>query len=345
MTCALRHEINHRMKSAKKTILTGDRPTGRLHLGHYIGSLQNRVRLENQFDQFVMIADVQALTDNFEHPKKIIESVTEVAKDYLAVGLDPNKSTIFIQSQVPEIAELTMYFLNLVSLGRLERNPTVKTEIQQRGFESAIPAGFFCYPVNQAADISIFQAEIVPVGDDQLPMIELTNEIVRRFNRIYDTDCLRECQPYLSHAPRLVGIDGKAKASKSLGNAIFIADSAEEIKRKVFQMYTDPNHVKVSDPGSIEGNVVFAYLDAFCDDKQEVASLKAHYQRGGLGDVSIKSFLNDTLQNLLKPVRERREALKDNDIKEMLMHGSHAARKRAQATMLAVHKAIGIDYP
>lgn len=333
------------MKSQKKTILTGDRPTGCLHLGHYIGSLQNRVRLENQFDQFVMIADVQALTDNFEHPKKIIENVTEVAKDYLAVGLDPNKSTIFIQSQVPEIAELTIYFLNLVSLGRLERNPTTKSEIQQRGFESAIPAGFFCYPVNQAADISIFQAEVVPVGDDQVPMIELTNEIVRRFNRIYETDCLRECQPFLSHAPRLVGIDGKTKASKSLGNAIFISDSAEEVKRKVFQMYTDPNHLKVSDPGNVDGNVVFAYLDAFCEDKDEVASLKAHYQRGGLGDVTIKNFLNDVLQKLLKPMRERREAVNDDDIKHFLSRGNQIARKRAQETMVAVRNAIGIDYP
>lgn len=328
----------------KKIILTGDRPSGRLHLGHYIGSLQSRIKLENQFEQYVMVADVQALTDNFENPAKITENVFEVAKDYLAVGLNPAETTFFIQSQVPEITELTIYFLNLVTLARLERNPTVKTEIQQKGFESSIPAGFFCYPVSQAADISIFQAELVPVGDDQLPMIEQTNEIVRRFNRIYNTSCLKECQAYLSPSPRLIGIDGKAKASKSLNNTIFLADSAAEIKQKVFSMYTDPTHLKVSDPGQVEGNVVFAYLDAFHPNKEEVAELKAHYQRGGLGDVSIKNLLNQTLQDLLGPIRDRREALRDDDIKEMLFLGTKKARQKAQNTMEQVRSAMGLDY-
>jgi len=330
--------------SMKKTILTGDRPSGRLHLGHYVGSLHSRVKLQDSFEQYVMIADVQALTDNFEHPEKITQSVYEVAKDYLAVGIDPDKTTVFIQSQIPEITELTIYFLNLVTIGRLERNPTVKTEIQQKGFESSLPAGFFCYPVNQAADISIFQAELVPVGDDQIPMIEQTNEIVRKFNRIYNTSCLKECQAYLSHASRLVGIDGKSKASKSLNNAIYLSDSAVEIKQKVFQMFTDPDHLRVSDPGKIEGNAVFAYLDAFHPDKAEVASLKEHYRRGGLGDVVIKNILNKTLQDLLSPMRDRRDSYKQEDIKEMLYVGTQKARKIAINTIEQVRSAIGINY-
>lgn len=328
----------------RKTILTGDRPSGRLHLGHFVGSLQNRIKLQTSFDQYIMIADVQALTDNFEHPEKITESVYEVAKDYLAVGIDPEQSTIFIQSQVPEITELTLYFLNLVTIGRLERNPTVKAEIQQKGFESSLPAGFFCYPVNQAADIAIFQAEIVPVGDDQVPMIEQTNEIIRKFNRIYNTTCLKECQAYLSHASRLVGTDGKAKASKSLNNAIYISDSPEEIKQKVFSMYTDPNHIRISDPGCIEGNAVFAYLDAFHSNKEEVAALKEHYKRGGLGDVTIKNLLNDTLQTLLLPMRERREMRNKNELKDMLLAGTNKARHVAKGTMEQVRRAIGINY-
>jgi tryptophanyl-tRNA synthetase len=330
--------------SMKKTILTGDRPSGRLHLGHYVGSLQNRVLLQDTFDQYVMIADIQALTDNFEQPKKITESVYEVAKDYLSVGIDPRKTTIFIQSQVPQIAELTLYFLNLVTVGRLERNPTVKAEIQQKNFETSLPAGFFCYPVNQAADISIFKAELVPVGDDQIPMIEQTNEIVRKFNRIYNTSCLKECQAYLSHASRLVGLDGKSKASKSLNNTIFLADSAAEIKQKVFQMFTDPDHLKVSDPGKIEGNAVFAYLDAFHTNKEEVAELKAHYQRGGLGDVTIKNILNQTLQDLLAPMRERREQYRHEDIREMLYAGTMRALLVAKNTIEEVRAAIGINY-
>jgi tryptophanyl-tRNA synthetase len=325
-------------------VLTGDRPTGKLHLGHYIGSLQNRVQLQQEHQQYIMIADVQALTDNFENPSKITDSVLEVAKDYLSVGIDPSKSTIFIQSQIPEIAELTIYYLNLVTLGRLERNPTVKAEIQQKGYDDSIPAGFFCYPVSQAADITIFQAEYVPVGEDQIPMIEQANEIVRRFNRIYTTDCLKESKAMLSNTPRLIGIDGKAKASKSLGNAIFLADSPADIKHKVFQMYTDPGHVKVSDPGRVEGNVVFTYLDAFHPNAQEVQSLKEHYARGGLGDVTIKNILNESLQNLLSPIREKREAISDEMVLEMLHQGNKKTRLSASNTMDLVRKAMGISY-
>ncbi len=330
----------------KKIILTGDRPTGQLHLGHYVGSLQNRLYLQDQpnYQQYVMIADVQALTDNFEHPEKITANVYEVAYDYLAVGIDPAKTTIFVQSQVPELAELTVYYLNLVTLGRLERNPTVKMEIQQKGYDDSIPAGFFCYPVSQAADITAFGADIVPVGEDQIPLIEQTNEIVRRFNRIYQTDCLKEAEYLLGATSRLVGIDGKAKASKSLGNAIFLADSSAEIKRKVFAMFTDPNHLKVSDPGRVEGNVVFTYLDAFHPDQQEVAALKAHYQRGGLGDSVIKGILNDSLQRLLLPIQDRRQQLKRDEVQEILRVGTLAARQAAQQTLTKVRKAIGLNY-
>ncbi len=328
----------------KKIILTGDRPSGRLHLGHYIGSLQNRVKLQDSYQQYIMIADVQALTDNFEHPEKITQSVYDVTLDYLSVGIKPDVSTIFIQSQIPELTELTVYYLNLVNLGRLERNPTVKAEIQQKGFGEGIPAGFFCYPVSQAADITIFQAELVPVGDDQVPMIEQTNEIVRRFNRIYQTDCLKECKAHLSHASRLVGIDGKAKASKSLNNAIYLSDSPEEVRQKVFQMYTDPNHLKVSDPGTVEGNVVFAYLDAFHKDKEEVENLKDHYRKGGLGDVTIKKLLNETLQELIGEFRERRESINKDDLKEILVEGTRNARVKAMETIEMVRDAIGLNY-
>jgi tryptophanyl-tRNA synthetase len=328
----------------KKIILTGDRPTGQLHLGHYVGSLVNRVKLQDIYKQYVMIADVQALTDNFEHPQKVIENVYEVTKDYLAVGIDATKTTIFIQSQIPEIAELTVFFLNLVTLGRLERNPTVKAEIQQKGYDDSIPAGFFCYPVSQAADITIVKAEIVPVGDDQVPMIEQTNEIVRKFNRIYNTDCLKECEAYLSQTSRLVGIDGKAKASKSLGNSIFLADSPEEIKKKVFQMFTDPNHLKITDPGTVEGNIVFTYLDIFHPDKEEIEALKAHYRRGGLGDTTIKNILNDTLQNLLAPIREKRQSLQKSEIQEVLHEGTKKVRQVAATTIEEVHEAIGLGY-
>lgn len=328
----------------KKIILTGDRPSGRLHLGHYIGSLQNRVNLQADYNQYVMIADVQALTDNFENPKKIIESVFEVTKDYLSVGINPNQTTIFIQSQIPEITELTIYYLNLVTLGRLERNPTVKSEIQQKKYGESIPAGFFCYPVSQAADITLFQAELVPAGDDQIPMIEQTNEIVRRFNRIYNTNCLKECKYLLSNAPRLVGIDGKSKASKSLGNAIFISDSPEQIKQKVFQMFTDPDHIRINDPGKVEGNIVFTYLDAFHHDKEEVESLKQHYRKGGLGDTTIKNVLNQTLQTLLEPIREKRERINQQDIRDILYHGTSKAHELAKQTIEMVRDAIGVNY-
>ncbi|MGC0371802.1 MAG: hypothetical protein DGJ47_000503 [Rickettsiaceae bacterium] len=328
----------------KERILTGDRPTGKLHLGHYVGSLKNRVSLQDKYEQYVMVADVQALTDNFDNPKKITDNVFEVVKDYLSVGIDPSKTTIFIQSQIPQIAELTLYYMNLVSLARLERNPTVKSEIQQKGYGQSIPTGFFCYPISQAADITIFQAKVVPVGSDQIPMIEQTNEIVRRFNRIYQTSCLKECNYLLSHSSRLVGIDGKAKASKSLGNAIYLSDSPEDIKKKVFQMYTDPNHIKVSDPGNVDGNVVFAYLDAFHEDKEEVSRLKSHYKKGGLGDTTIKNILNETLQNLLAPIKEKRANISDEQVQEVLKIGTSRASNVAEKTMQMVRNSIGLKY-
>lgn len=328
----------------KKIILTGDRPTGKLHLGHYIGSLKNRIALQERCDQYVMIADVQALTDNFDNPQRVTKHVYEVAKDYLAIGLDPSKTTFFIQSQIPELTELTIYYLNLVTLGRLERNPTVKTEIGQRKFGDSIPTGFLCYPISQAADISLFQADIVPVGEDQAPMVELTNEIVRKFKRIYQTNCLKECKIHLSHTPRLVGIDGKAKASKSLGNVIYLSESQEELKRKVFQMYTDPHHINIHDPGQVEGNVVFAYLDAFDPHPEEVAELKAHYQRGGLGDVKLKKRLHEILETLIAPIRERRAQISDEEVKEILHQGTKKARSVAQATMEKVRDTIGLNY-
>jgi tryptophanyl-tRNA synthetase len=328
----------------KKIILTGDRPSGSLHLGHYVGSLANRISLQENHEQYIMIADVQALTDNFEHPEKITKNVYEVAKDYLSVGIDPSKSTIFIQSQIPEIGELTVYYLNLVTIARLERNPTVKAELQQKGYNESIPAGFFCYPVSQAADITIFKASLVPVGDDQIPMIEQTNEIVRRFNRIYNTDCLKECAAVLSQTSRLVGIDGKAKASKSLGNAILLSDSPEEIKRKVLQMFTDPDHLKVTDPGKIEGNVVFSYLDIFYNNKQELEELKKHYERGGLGDMTIKQLLNNCLQEFLAPIREKRSSITIDVVKDVLREGTKKAHAKAINTMQEVRDAIGIKY-
>ncbi len=325
-------------------ILTGDRPTGCLHLGHFVGSLQQRVYLQEQYLQYIMIADIQALTDYFENPKLVTQNVAEVIKDYLAVGIDPQKSIIFIQSKITELAELTMFFLNLVSMSRLQRNPTIKTEIQLRGFQESIPAGFLCYPVSQAADITLFNATLVPAGEDQAPMIEQTNEIVRKFNRIYETDCLKEVELMLSHTPRLVGIDGRAKASKSLKNAIFLSDSADEIKDKVFSMYTDPNHIKVSDPGNVDGNVVFEYLDAFYHDKNEVADLKEKYKKGGLGDMTLKKLLNETLQSMLKPIREKRASIDTNYALEVALEGTEKAQKTAQATIKQVKEAIGILY-
>ena len=331
-------------------ILTGDRPTGKLHLGHYVGSLENRVKLQEDpnNEMFIMIADQQALTDNAKNPKKVLDSVTEVALDYLGIGLDPKKSTIFIQSQIPQLPELMMYYLNLVTLSRLERNPTVKSEIDQKEFGQSIPSGFLVYPVSQAADITAFKATHVPVGDDQKPMIEQAREIVRDFNRIYNTDTLVEPEVMLPEKGRgrLVGIDGKGKMSKSLNNGIYLSDSADEIEKKVMKMYTDPNHIRIEDPGQIEGNVVFTYLDIFDSDKEKVAELKEHYQRGGLGDMTIKRYLNEVLQDYLAPIRQRREEFaKDPEfVMNMLKEGSERAERVAAETLAEVKAAMGINY-
>jgi tryptophanyl-tRNA synthetase len=291
-----------------------------------------------------MIADVQALTDYFENPQKVMDNVLEVTADYLAVGIDPELSTIFIQSQIPSLSELTTYYMNLVTVSRLERNPTVKAEIAQKAFGESIPCGFFCYPVSQAADITAFKTEVVPVGDDQLPMIELSNEIVRRFNKVYNTDCLKVARAKPGAIGRLVGIDGKAKASKSLGNAIFLSDSPEVIREKVYSMYTDPNHIRVSDPGKVEGNVVFSYLDAFYEDKDELAALKTHYSSGGLGDIVLKSLLDTVLQSRIQPIREKRENLSRKYLLEICLQGSQKAKSVAQKTLQEVKEAIGINF-
>jgi tryptophanyl-tRNA synthetase len=327
-------------------VLTGDRPTGPLHLGHYIGSLEQRLVLQEKYKQFVMIADVQALTDNFKDPEKVRSNVLQVGLDYLAIGLDPKKTTFFIQSMIPQIAELTMFYLNLVTIARLERNPTVKTEIKQKGFEKSLPAGFLMYPISQAADITIVKGTLVPVGADQLPMIEQTNEIVRSFNRIYNANVLPECEALLSKVGRLSGIDGGAKMSKSLGNAIYLSDSADDIKKKVMSMYTDPDHIRVEDPGKVEGNVVFTYLDVFDTDKQEVAALKEQYQKGGLGDVKLKKRLIDLLENMLAPIRARRiELAKDpKQVMDILLDGTSKTEKIAEQTMSEVKKAMMLDY-
>ncbi len=331
----------------RKIVLTGDRPTGPLHLGHYVGSLVNRIALQETHEQFVMIADVQALTDNFETPEKVRASVTEVALDYLAVGIDPTKSTIFIQSMIPEIAELTIFYLNLVTVARLHRNPTVKEEIKLRGFEETIPAGFFMYPVNQAADITFLNTDLVPVGNDQLPMIEQTVEIVRKFNRLYG-DVLTEPQALVPPAltGRLPGLDGKAKMAKSAGNAIFLKDEADELTKKVMSMFTDPNHLRVEDPGQVEDNAVFMYLDIFGRDKAAVEEMKEHYRRGGLGDVKIKRYLNDELQALLTPIRDRRKQFAQDPaaVMHLIREGTAKTRERAIATMARVRQAMKIDY-
>jgi tryptophanyl-tRNA synthetase len=328
----------------KKVVLTGDRPTGPLHLGHFVGSLRSRVELQQSCEQFVMIADTQALSDHFDRSSHVVKHIKEVCKDYLAVGIDPKKTTIFIQSKIPALAELSLYYMNLVSVSRLERNPTVKAEIQQKEMGSSIPAGFLCYPVSQAADITAFKATLVPVGDDQLPMIEQTNEIVRKFNRLYQTQCLTETSALTGSTPRLVGIDGKAKASKSLNNAIFLNDDPDEVKKKVMSMYTDPNHIHVNDPGKIEGNVVFAYLDAFHHDTEQLIELKNHYQRGGLGDVHIKKILLESLIQLLEPIQKKRALISDDEIQSLLQIGCEKANNVASATLLEVKKAMGIDY-
>ena len=346
--------------SKEKVILTGDRPTGRLHIGHYVGSLRRRVELQQAADykqMFVFIADAQALTDNIDNPEKVRQNVIEVALDYLACGLDPEKVTIFIQSQIPELCELSFYFMDLVSVSRLQRNPTVKTEIQMRGFEGSIPVGFFTYPISQAADITAFRATTVPVGEDQKPMLEQANEIVRRFNYIYG-DTLVEPQVLLpdnAACLRLPGTDGKAKMSKSLGNCIYLAETADEVQKKVMSMYTDPLHVHVQDPGHLEGNTVFTYLDAFCrpehferylPDYPNLDELKVHYTRGGLGDMKVKRFLNNILQEELEPIRQRRKMFEKDipAVYDMLRKGCENAREVAAQTLADVRRAMKIDY-
>ena len=343
-----------------KVILTGDRPTGKLHLGHYIGSLRRRVQLqqEGDFDRmFVFMADVQALTDNADNPEKIRQNIMEVALDYLAAGLDPTKCTLFIQSMIPELAELTTYLMNLITVSRVQRNPTVKTEIKLRNFEANIPLGFFCYPVSQAADITLFKATTVPAGEDQEPMIEVARELARRFNQVYG-DVLVEPNimlPENATARRLPGTDGKEKMSKSLGNCIYLSDSADDVWQKVRSMYTDPNHINVSDPGTVEGNAVFTYLDAFSTDAdfanfwpeyQNLDELKDHYRRGGLGDMKCKKFLNTVLNNMLEPMRQRRHELEQDipAIFDILRKGSEQAREVAAQTMSEVRHAMRIDY-
>ena len=344
----------------EKIILTGDRPTGRLHIGHYVGSLRRRVELQNsgEYDKiFIMIADAQALTDNFDNPEKIRQNIIEVALDYLSAGLDPAKSTLFVQSQIPELTELTFFYSNLVTVSRLQRNPTVKSEIQMRNFEASIPVGFFCYPISQAADITAFKATTVPVGEDQEPMIEQCREIVRKFNSVYG-EALVEPEillPDNKACLRLPGTDGKAKMSKSLGNCIYLSDTPEEVKKKVMSMYTDPNHIQVSDPGQVEGNTVFTYLDAFSSDEdfaeflpdyKNLDELKDHYRRGGLGDVKVKKFLNNVIQEELSPIRARRKEY-EKDIEgvyEILKKGTEVAQERAAQTLSEVKHAMKIDY-
>ena len=343
-----------------KIILTGDRPTGRLHVGHYVGSLRRRVELQNSGEYekiFIMIADAQALTDNIENPEKVRQNILEVALDYLSCGIDPEKTTILIQSQIPELYELTAYYMDLVTVSRLQRNPTVKSEIQMRNFEASIPVGFFTYPISQAADITAFKATTVPVGVDQLPMIEQTKEIVHKFNSVYaevlvDPDALL---PENQACMRLPGVDGKAKMSKSLGNCIYLSDTADEVKKKIMSMYTDPTHIQVSDPGHIEGNTVFTYLDAFCrpehferylPDYANLDELKAHYQRGGLGDVKVKRFLNSVLEETLEPIRARRKEFEKDipGVYQILKRGSEAAEEVAAQTLSEVKDAMKINY-
>ncbi|MDQ0203140.1 tryptophan--tRNA ligase [Pectinatus haikarae] len=343
-----------------KIILTGDRPTGKLHIGHYVGSLRERVKLQNSgtYDKiFIMIADAQALTDNADNPEKVRQNIIEVALDYLACGLDPEKSVIFIQSQIPQLCELSFYYMNLVTVSRLQRNPTVKSEIQARNFEASIPVGFFTYPISQAADITAFQATTVPVGEDQMPMLEQTREIVRKFNTTY-SEALTEPEillPGNEVCQRLPGIDGKAKMSKSIGNCIYLSETADEVKKKVMNMYTDPDHVRMSDPGKIEGNTVFTYLDAFCNDEHfgrylpdysNLDELKAHYRQGGLGDVKVKKFLYSVLMEYLEPIKKRRTEFEKDipAIYKMLREGSQKAEAAAAETLAAVKKAMRINY-
>lgn len=347
-------------KTMPKIILTGDRPTGKLHVGHYVGSLRRRVELQNSgnYDSiYIMIADAQALTDNAENPEKVRQNIIEVALDYLSCGLDPEKSTLFIQSQIPELCELSFYYMNLVTVSRLQRNPTVKSEIQMRNFEASIPVGFFTYPISQAADITAFKATTVPVGEDQLPMLEQTKEIVRKFNSVYGETLVEPeiLLPDNKACLRLPGTDGKAKMSKSLGNCIYLSDTEEEVRRKIMSMYTDPAHLQVSDPGHLEGNTVFTYLDAFCKDEQfaeylpeyaNLDELKEHYQRGGLGDVKVKKFLNNVLQEELAPIRARRKEWEKDipAVYEILHNGSIEAEKAAAQTLADVKNSMKINY-
>jgi len=344
----------------KKIILTGDRPTGRLHVGHYVGSLRERVELQNsgKYDEiYIMIADAQALTDNAEHPEKVRQNIMQVALDYLACGLDPDKSCLFIQSMVPELTELTFYYMNLVTVSRVQRNPTVKAEIQQRNFEASIPLGFFCYPISQASDITAFAATDVPVGEDQKPMLEQCREIVRKFNEVYGETLVEPeiVLPTNRACLRLPGIDGKAKMSKSLGNCIYLSDEPEEIRKKIMSMYTDPTHVRKDDPGHTEGNPVFLYLEAFSrpehfaeflPEYKDLEELAAHYRRGGLGDVKVKKFLNEVMQAELRPIRERRRQWEQRlpEVYEMLKAGSEKARRKAAETLRAVRHSMKIDY-
>ena len=343
-----------------KIILTGDRPTGRLHIGHYVGSLKRRVELQNsgEFDEiYIMIADAQALTDNADNPEKVRQNIIEVALDYLACGLDPEKSVLFIQSQVPELCEMPFYYMDLVTVSRLQRNPTVKSEIQLRNFETSLPVGFFTYPISQAADITAFKATTVPVGEDQAPMIEQTKEIVHKFNAVYGETLVEPTilLPDNEACLRLPGTDGKAKMSKSLGNCIYLSDSEEEVKKKIMSMFTDPNHLRMEDPGQVEGNPVFIYLDACCKDEhfekylpeyKNLGELKAHYARGGLGDVKVKRFLNSVLQEILGPIRERRKEISKDipAVYRILEEGSRKARKKAAETLAAMKRAMKINY-
>ena len=343
-----------------KIILTGDRPTGKLHIGHYVGSLKQRVKLQNsgEYDEiFIMIADAQALTDNADNPEKVRQNIIEVALDYLSAGLDPQKSTLFIQSQIPELCELYFYYMNLVTVSRLQRNPTVKSEIQMRNFETSIPVGFFTYPISQAADITAFQATTVPVGEDQMPMIEQTREIVHKFNTVYGEALTMPdvLLPDNKACMRLPGTDGKAKMSKSLGNCIYLSDTEKDVQKKIMSMYTDPNHLRVEDPGCIEGNTVFMYLDAFSTEEHFVKylpeyknldELKAHYQRGGLGDVKVKKFLNKVLQEELEPIRQRRKEFEQDipAVYEILKKGSEKAKRKAEQTLAGVKRAMRINY-
>lgn len=327
-------------------ILTGDRPTGNLHLGHYIGSLENRIKYQDQAEQYIIIADIQALTDNYERPEILKNNILNIVLDYLSVGIDPKKSTIFIQSMIPEIAELTIFFMNLVTVARLQRNPTVKTEIIQKGFENSLPVGFFVYPISQAADILIFNPTHVPVGEDQLPMIEQTNEIGRSFNRIYKNEFFNEINAIVPKFGRVPGIDGKSKMGKSLGNAIYLSDSSDEVVKKVNMMYTDPNHIKVSDPGKIEGNIVFSYLDIFDKNKNEVEELKNHYQRGGLGDSILKKRLYTILNDFLDPIRKNRKIYEKNidEVKKIIKEGTEKAKSVAENNLKLIKDIMKIKY-